>query len=246
VPFSAISDWNPNAIAAGASCVTAAVALIAALVALQQWRDGRITRREQVQPYVLVFMEVTKASSMYLDLVIKNVGKTIAHDVTFQFDPALVSTFDKIDGTLLRDAPILQTGIRTFPPGTEHRLMFASGPELLESEEIPRRYDVITRFKDTAGEKYKLEYRLDAEIFTGYSSFTLYGEHDAAKSLREIAATTKKWTAHFDGVRVWVRDEDKYNEELRRQMDRREEEHHQRELRQQLHDGLDRDDSADS
>jgi hypothetical protein len=34
--------------------------------------------------------------------------------------------------------------------------------------------------------------------------------HDVAKSLNEIERNMTRWTQHFNGMRVWVRDEDAY------------------------------------
>jgi hypothetical protein len=225
VELPAISEWNPEAISAGAACITAAVALAAAVFAYFQWRDLRATRREQAQAFVVISLEVSKASPIFLDLIVRNLGTTIAHDVTFDFDPPLVSTFERRENRRVRDAPVFKEGIKTFPPGGAHRVTIARGPDLLEDESIPRRYRAVASFTDRWGERQHMEYQLDAELYTGFTAVHIYGEHDAAKALMDVSRTLDKWTERHgrDGVRVWVRDEEAYLEELERAEREREE-----------------------
>jgi hypothetical protein len=79
--------WKPGDWSALGTCVTALVAIIAALFAWRQVREARRLRQEQTQPYVAVTMETSAAAQNIVDLVVKNFGTTAAYDVSVSIDP---------------------------------------------------------------------------------------------------------------------------------------------------------------
>ncbi|MEZ5269701.1 MAG: hypothetical protein R2789_14415 [Microthrixaceae bacterium] len=48
------------------------------------------------------------------------------------------------------------------------------------------------------------------EHLYGLTNITEYGVHDAAKALREIQKSVKKWSDIHGRLKVWVRDEDRH------------------------------------
>lgn len=211
-------DWSPAAWAAIAAWATFGVALAAAWYARHQVSEARKTREEQAQPFVIVDFRPSEAWSGLMDLVIANVGQTLARNVHVVFDPPLQSTLEKQESPL-REARILREGIPTLPPKRDHVILFERMPDLYDSA-LPRSYDATVSFEDSRGRSYKLQYVLDLDVYFGTSSVEIYGAHHTAKALREIEKTLRKWTQHSNGIRVWVRNEDAYLERQREEFER--------------------------
>jgi hypothetical protein len=92
--FAAASIWDISAEqwTAGATVVTAAVAAVAAAVAgkvgMRQLGEARELRKAQAAPYVVVYADLSTANSAFVELVVKNLGTTAAHDVRIAIDPS--------------------------------------------------------------------------------------------------------------------------------------------------------------
>jgi hypothetical protein len=141
---------------------------------------------------------------------VSNVGTTVAHDVTFEFEPPIASTFDKASDVTYRldQLVLLNEGISTLPPGKRFSTLFDSMPERFKSD-LPNRYEVTVRFKGARGRIHEpMTYTLDLGVYYGMTYANEFGTHQAAKALTEINQTLKKWTEHGDGVLVYARDED--------------------------------------
>jgi hypothetical protein len=205
-------EWSALAslIGAVASVGTLVVAVVAVLAAFRQVKEARILREEQAQPYVVVYFEPSRASSIHFDLVVRNIGQTAAQDVSIAFEPALASTLD--DDELKRaEANFLQHGIPMLPPNMEYRMLFDDGPKRYDRHDLPRRYTATVGFQARHKERQREidSFVLDIDTFFGYEMLTIYGEHHSAKALREIASIMKRWSAHStSGIKAYVVDED--------------------------------------
>ena len=199
--------WSPAAWNAIAAWLTLGVAAAAAWFAWHQVREARRTREDQAQPFVVVDFEPTGAGRIFMDLVIRNTGTTVATDVEFAFDPPISTTLgQKVPKYRLEDSAILSRGIPTLPPGKEHRLLFDQMPDRSTST-LPRSYKCVVSFKDSRQRPHSLTYRLDLDIYFGVMNITIYGEHDSAAALRDISKNIKRWTTSR-GLQVWARDDD--------------------------------------
>ena len=98
---------------------TAAVALGAAVIGLNQLREVRRTREEQAQPNVVLYTELNHAVKQFLEIVLKNFGTTPAYDVTVSITPPLKATPNLLTGSALADVPIPDFPI--LAPGQEWR-----------------------------------------------------------------------------------------------------------------------------
>jgi hypothetical protein len=161
------ADWSALALA------TVTVAIVATCVAVVQVRHARQLGEEQAQPFVVVDLEPSAASSILVDLVIKNTGQTLAENVRITFQPPLVSGYfsqpnlpQKCDIT---EAAILKQGIPSMPPGKEFRVLFERMPERYTSD-LPRSYEVVVRSASRRGEEKPLRYRLDLDIFLAHNT----------------------------------------------------------------------------
>lgn len=176
--MSAIADWLT---AIGTDC-TAIVAVGAAVVAYWAVKESRQLREDQARPFVAVTLEPSGATRHFLDLVVRNYGKTVAHNVHFTFDKPLQSTNDRF-GYPLANVKFLREGIATLAPGVEHRVMFDSVPARHqannEGAELPDSYTVTVHYNDRNGDALDPEtYVLDCALSRSAPYAQEYKLHD--------------------------------------------------------------------
>lgn len=205
-----------DGVAAAATLLTAGVALAAALFARGQVIELRKAREEEARPFVVVDIQPSSVWNQALNLVIENVGKTVAKDVRFDFDPGLESAVDSVD---LSESVLVKRGIPMLPPGRRLQAFFDTSVKRKDSG-LPMTYEVTVRLCDAHGrEQEPQHYILDLTHLYGLSQLTEYGIHDAAKALREIQKSVKRWSDIHGRLKVWVRDEDRKLEDERIQRD---------------------------
>jgi hypothetical protein len=187
-------NWGnvPSWIAAGTGFLTLCVALAAAGVAYNQLKLARALREDMARPYVVVDIEPAKgAGPSYMELVIRNIGKTMARNVNFTFDPPLRSTFDDIAKAAfnhtIAEYTILNDGIATMPPGREYRMVFEFMPDRLHREDLERRYDVTINFSSDRGEEKPLTQVLDLNLYFSTLHVPEHNIHHIAQTLRAWA-----------------------------------------------------------
>jgi hypothetical protein len=137
----AIGSVTAGTIAAWATFV---VALVAAGFALLQVNAARRLREEQTRPFVVVDFD---ARSIIVDLVIENVGPTLAQNVHLAFDPPLVSSLKSND---LSKNPALVYGFPTLVPGKKIRILFDRYPDRLTSG-LPMTFNVEVSYAGPTG-----------------------------------------------------------------------------------------------
>jgi len=192
-------DWS-----AFGAMITAAVAVVAALFARSQVREARRTREAQTQPFVIVDLQPSPDEIHVLNLIVENIGATIARDVAITFDPPLKSSMHDYE---IADSPLLTEGIPTLPPGRRIEALFDISFLRLKTD-LPMRYDATISFCDAFGRKQEpLQYIIDLHHLIGLEYNQKLGLQDIAKSLKEINSTMKAWSGSR-GLHVWVRDED--------------------------------------
>lgn len=211
---------TPEAVSAAAS-VVAAVAAVGTLViawfaaryakrqvegARDQLDEARTLRKEQAQPYVVASMDNSTASPRIIDLVIKNLGATAAHDVTLISDPPMKRT----GASDYDDVWPAGTRIPILVPGQEWRTVWDSSYERFNSHEaLPTEYRVTLTFKDSTGASYTFEAVLDWRVFKSRLWVDTKTTHDAAKALDAMSKTMKKWSESVHGgLAVYSRDGD--------------------------------------
>jgi hypothetical protein len=200
---------SPDEWTALGTMITAVVAVAAAAFAYRQVRELRLTRKEQTRPFVVVDVQPSRVWANALNLVVENVGATVARNVTFEFQPALKSTQDG-SGYDIGESALVQEGIPMLPPGRRIETLLDISQERLSSD-LPLRYDVTVQLYDFQGKPQEPQsYVLDLGYLYGLTGFTEYGVHHIAKSLREIEKRVKKWSDIHGRLRVWVRDEDRH------------------------------------
>ena len=182
-------DWGdvPGWISAFGAIGTLLVAAIAAVAAFRQVREARTLREERAQPFVVVDIGENDTGHPYLDLVIRNIGTTLATSVRFAFTPALRSGSYEDEGIDISKFHVLERGISSMPPGREIRFLFDEGPLVFERNDLPRTYDVEVSFSSSRGPQEPLRYTIDLNMLFGQHAVVVHGTHHIAKSLRAIA-----------------------------------------------------------
>jgi hypothetical protein len=191
--------------------MTAFVAAIVGFIALLQVREARRLREEQAQPYVVVYMEPSAAAPQIIDIVVRNFGATVAHNVQIEVTPPLRRTVPSGEEEvwLFDRLPVLV-------PGQEWRTLWDFAPSRASSD-LPDRYEAVVSYEDSRGKRLPpLRYVLDWGTHSGRQMVVTYTLHDAAKALREINSKMSRWQERADGgLSVWVRDGDARDKQLR-------------------------------
>lgn len=201
---------------------TTMIAGAAAYIGLTQASESKKTRvgqenaaqelrKEQARPFVIVDFQPNSVTGHAVDLVIENMGNTLARNVRISFDPELATTDEDVSIRLPKSV-LLTRGIPTLVPGQRIATPF-DRHDVRDKSELPSIYEAYVEFDDSEGIHYKDRYTLDLTIRHGLLYIQERGMHDAAKALMEIS----KWGKFRDRLHVWVHDD--ANEEAARAAD---------------------------
>lgn len=121
--------------------------------------EMKITRKEENKANIVFYVEQKQTN---LNFCIKNIGKTIAHDVKIRSSPEF--RYDKT-GEFNFDS-IFKNTIPSFPPGFEIKVSFNDTIYLLNEEENLK-YNVFVSFRDIFDETIAEEYIIDFSYLKG-------------------------------------------------------------------------------
>jgi hypothetical protein len=185
--------------------------------AVKQVGEAKSARRAQSRPFVVVDIE----PDWLAHLVIENIGKTIARNVSIKFDPKLTSTLAK--PREIEDSPALKSGIPTLPPGRKIRLTFDSlNARLNDDCELPTAYRASIRYQGPASDEhwYEDEYVIDIAVYRG-STLPPKGLPDLVKTLEKIQTELRSWTHATRGLHVFTSNEEDYQAIVRQRFKQR-------------------------
>ncbi|MGE5693739.1 MAG: hypothetical protein ACM4D3_00405 [Candidatus Sericytochromatia bacterium] len=113
------------AIALWAAVLLGVVALV---LTFRQLRRNRELQLEEIRPHVAMFMESNASDWQLIELVVRNFGKTAAHDVQFAFtNPPTVGRYEsEHDGMVSVAELALPSTIPVIAPGQEWRTVWDS------------------------------------------------------------------------------------------------------------------------
>jgi hypothetical protein len=161
---------------------------LAAVLGWRQLAHAKKLRDAQTRPFVVVDLGNSRQS--FFDLVVTNLGSTMARDVTFEFDPPMVTSKRHTD---IYELKAFQHGISTLPPGKEFRTLLDFGPARLK-EKLPDVYRVKINYRGDPGNRpYSEEMDLDFGLFWNRRFITLHDIHDVHKQLEIIATELRHW-----------------------------------------------------
>jgi hypothetical protein len=199
----AFLQTSPSAWSATAAWVAVALGVVAAVYAARQAREARILRKEQARPYVVVYTDSSPAGWTWIDLVIKNFGRTAATNVQVSVEP-------KPQRAAGRDPDVsIPEAIPVLVPGQEWRT-FWDGTHVRDGSGLPPRHRATVAFQNSLGERFSDAFDLDFGATYERTMITVYGEHDAAKALHDIRDTLASWkeSGGGQGLRIFSRNGD--------------------------------------
>ncbi len=199
-----LSALESGAWAAIAAWATFGVAVIAAILALRQVREARLTRDEQAQPNVVIYSEPHAVHWPYLELVVKNFGATPAYDVEMSFSPEPVVTPHRNLATgdwvthlaYPKQIPFLA-------PGQEWRTLWDSGKRRADhkqkhpDEPLASRFDAAARYRDSRRRPFETRSVLDWQMLEPTTQIPTKTAHHIAKTLDEQLKKSNKQLAEI-------------------------------------------------
>lgn len=163
--------------------------VIAAIFGWHQLKHARELREEQTRPFVVIDL-AGSSRPKFFDLVVTNIGATIARDVKFEFDPPVETSSNYPDIYKLK---AFKEGFASLPPGKEFRTLLDFGPSRFEAK-LPDTYRVKVSYRGTTGEEpYEEVMDLDFGVYWNRTSVTTRDVHDVHTELKAIAEEMRRW-----------------------------------------------------
>ncbi len=156
-----------------AQIATAITTVVLALVAYQQAKasqrqaqateetvnEMRESRRAQERPHVIV--ETDHSRPPYVFVVLRNIGKGAAKDITFEFSAPMESPQSADPGSLVKpvnEQPYFQRGMPFLAPGAEIRCLWGSMIDLaqfLRDRNLEDGITITSRYESLTGDSYE-------------------------------------------------------------------------------------------
>jgi hypothetical protein len=190
--FSA-TDWTGiMALLTGGLLVTAFVAALYAArqvkLARQHGEEARTAEWEASRPYVMVTIEPGLTGPPLFDLLVKNIGRRPAVDVSITLDPPPMRASEPA-GYELAKLKMLTEPVAMIAPGQEMRTHYDSSRERLNRDDLPSFHRVSLTYQDTSGHQYSETAVLDLDAMKGVLFTSVKTVHDIGKSLAAIQKT---------------------------------------------------------
>lgn len=155
-------------------------------VARDTLNEMRIAREEETAPYIVVYFDIPIGEHL-IYIVIKNLGKSIAENITFEFNPPLQCS----DSRFLDQLNIISDGIGVMPPQFEYRTLFDTSIEYFNSD-FPLIYRAKVSFVNTQNKNEVVSQQLlDISSFKGRMFVR-------QKRLEDLVDQVKKLNSHND------------------------------------------------
>jgi hypothetical protein len=153
--------WTTERIIALSSVLTLVLLGLAVFYGKRQVEVARRSRQEQSRPFVVVDFEPRRRIA--IEIVVTNLGSTMAKDVALTFIPDLESTLDE-PNRRVKNVPFLANPIPSLAPAKEHRVLFDEAPKRRNSD-LPGRYEVSVTYVGHDGHDYTDQQTLDLGVF---------------------------------------------------------------------------------
>lgn len=145
------------------------------------------TRQAETRPYVLLVAERNRDSPLFVDLVLRNFGRTGARDIALTFSPQLQASWDG-----LSECAFLFSPVGFLAPGAELRTFFDSSRDYFHKE-LPGHYVVEVTYQDERKQtSYAESCVLNIEQFKGMSWLDSKDLGDIHKVLESLGRSVDK------------------------------------------------------
>jgi hypothetical protein len=193
-------DWvSAERVVALATMGQLVVLIVAALYARAQVREARELRKDEARPYVVVDFEPDWVP--FVNLVVANLGRTMARNVRIEVDPPFDSSVYRSGPVPLARFKLFSEGIPSLAPGKRIVLLFDQMYDRAELE-LPDSYRVRLAYEWDGGEPLREELRLDLDLYRPLRRVTPETIHDVSKTLTKIGRQLEKWSAGTGGLLV--------------------------------------------
>jgi hypothetical protein len=186
--------WTAERVVALATAGQLLVLILAAFYAGAQVREARKLRQEQARPFVVVDFEPEQ--SPFVELVVANLGKTMARNVRIKVEPPLESSLDTV--VPIAKLKMFTEGIPSLAPGKRMVTLFDSMADRNERN-LANSYQVQLSYDWDGGDPITDTQRLDLDLYRYRMSVTRHTIHDVNKTLDKIRGLLDKWSAGFEG-----------------------------------------------
>jgi hypothetical protein len=141
-------------------------------------------------------------------VVVENIGKTMARDVTIRFDPPLESTLRK--PWAWEESSLFIEGLPMLPPDKRLRATFDQLPARFDSD-LPLKYEVELRYRGPSKAKVEFvdRYTLDLRTYYGLTR-PPKDMPDLVQTLDSVRDEIKKWTDGTRGLLVSAQNRDRH------------------------------------
>ena len=198
------AGWHAEQWSALGVVVTAIIAVVAAVFAFFQLREARRLREAQARPFVIVDVQTSHAIARVLNLVVENIGRTLARNVRFSFLPPLTTTMKGYD---IANTVLVREGIAMLPPGRRMEYLFDESVAR-HKQQLPSRYEVVVDYDDASGRRQEsLRFTIDLSPLYGVRFIRESGMHQAAEALQAMSRTLDGWTGAAGRLSVSAVDE---------------------------------------
>lgn len=207
-----------DAVAALATSIQTGIVFAAAGIAWWQVRESRRLREAQAQPYVVVSLELDPNVRPAVNLVIRNIGTTVARNVHLSFNPPLVSSLDEPGSDIkVTDWRALK-GIPSLVPGqtmsTLFDILITRYEGMADGSKYPAETEVTVTYMGEVGKdkQHSYTYLLDFSVFYNGHSFGTKSLSDGVEELGQIRKVVESWDER-GSLRTLVKGLDESREE---------------------------------
>lgn len=197
-----ISSWVSALATVSISVLTFFLAKETWNLRLSQLEQLNQLRRESIRPNVVVNVSPSVADAAFLDISVQNIGKGVAHDLTFSFD------FNEPTSKSLEDIfykfSIFKNGCSSFGVGQILKSYFLSFSDL--EEKIGRdkifslKVSITIFYSDSEGYKYENKMTIDFSDFDGIQ--ILEGSIDPIYSIFQEVKKIRKDFESIIGITI--------------------------------------------
>lgn len=196
------ATWLTIAAWAGLLLAVATVFFVARVI-----KRNRQLKRDELRPHVVMYMEPNASDWHVIELVVRNFGKSSAHDVEFLFPtPLTVGRYEDAyhDGPPEVTAVRLPSELKQLAPGQEWRTVWDSAISREElGGEIGSRFEGTLTYRDRPKsqkgkpQEYETEVELDWATLPPVQRLDLMLNHDLAKREKQKLELLRSLLTYF-------------------------------------------------
>jgi hypothetical protein len=203
-------------LAAVATLILAGLTFAYVLFTRNMVKEMRETRIAQDRPEVIVDADYSDRD--VVDVVVRNIGKGGARDITFEFSTPLESSISlrkDSEGVPLNELPYFEEGIEFLAPGAEIRAFwdtYVNLLPLLRDRGLDEGITITSKYKSLSGEPYETKWTINPLRLSGKPNVRRRGENEIAKAIESIAKDVHR-VVSIRALRVMTRTEERQENE---------------------------------